>query len=261
VTGAALGRVMIEIDGEGPTILFVHGLGGTSNSFQALLGALDGFRCVRPDLPGSGRSPTPAGKLTMDGFVETIGEVIRVIGAAPVHLVAHSMGTTVCQHLAAKMPEWVTSLTLFGPIHEPSDTARQRLKDRARAARQEGMIGIADAVAGGLPSATKRASPLVVPFLRESHMRQDAEGFAQSCEALADAQAADLRLLRCPMLLVTGDEDTVAPPSIAQAIADKVEGATVKVLERCGHWTPVERPQDCARLLSEHVRGTRRLMI
>ena len=252
---------MIEIDGEGPTILFVHGLGGTSNSFQALLGALDGFRCVRPDLPGSGRSPTPAGKLTMDGFVETIGEVIRVIGAAPVHLVAHSMGTTVCQHLAAKMPEWVTSLTLFGPIHEPSDTARERLKDRARAARQEGMIGIADAVAGGLPSATKRASPLVVPFLRESHMRQDAEGFAQSCEALADAQAADLRLLRCPMLLVTGDEDTVAPPSIAQAIADKVEGATVKVLERCGHWTPVERPQDCARLLSEHVRGTRRLMI
>jgi pimeloyl-ACP methyl ester carboxylesterase len=252
---------MIEIDGEGPTILFVHGLGGTSNSFQALLGALDGFRCVRPDLPGSGRSPTPASKLTLDGFVETIGEVIRVIGAAPVHLVAHSMGTTVCQHVAVKMPEWVTSLTLFGPIHEPSDTARQRLKDRARAARQEGMIGIADAVAGGLPSATKRASPLVVPFLRESHMRQDAEGFAQSCEALADAQAADLRLLRCPMLLVTGDEDTVAPPSIAQAIADKVEGATVKVLERCGHWTPVERPQDCARLLSEHVRGTRRLMI
>jgi pimeloyl-ACP methyl ester carboxylesterase len=246
---------MIEIDGEGPTILFVHGLGGTSNSFQALLGALDGFRCVRPDLPGSGRSPTPASKLTLDGFVETIGEVIRVIGAAPVHLVAHSMGTTVCQHVAVKMPEWVTSLTLFGPIHEPSDTARQRLKDRARAARQEGMIGIADAVAGGLPSATKRASPLVVPFLRESHMRQDAEGFAQSCEALADAQAADLRLLRCPMLLVTGDEDTVAPPSIAQAIADKVKGATVKVLERCGHWTPVERPQDCARLLSEHVRA------
>ena len=246
---------MIEIDGEGPTILFVHGLGGTSNSFQALLGTLDGFRCVRPDLPGSGRSPTPAGKLTLDGFVETIGEVIRVIGAAPVHLVAHSMGATVCQHVAAKMPEWVTSLTLFGPIYEPSDTARQRLKDRARAARQEGMIGIADAVAGGLSSATKRASPLVVPFLRESHMRQDAEGFAQSCEALADAQAADLRLLRCPTLLVTGDEDTVAPPSIAQAIADKVKGATVKVLERCGHWTPVERPQDCARLLSEHVRA------
>jgi pimeloyl-ACP methyl ester carboxylesterase len=165
------------------------------------------------------------------------------------------MGTTVGQHVAAKMPEWVTSLTLFGPIHEPSDAARQRLKDRARAARQEGMIGIADAVVGGLPSATRSASPLVAPFLRESHMRQDAEGFAQTCEALADAQGADLRLLRCPTLLVTGDEDVVAPPSMTQALADKIKGATVKVLERCGHWTPVERPQDCARLLSEHVRA------
>jgi 3-oxoadipate enol-lactonase len=256
VTGVTLGRVMIEVDGEGPTVLFVHGLGGTSNSFQALLGALDGFRCMRPDLPGSGRSPTPFGKLTMDGFVETVGEIIRVIGTAPVHLIGHSMGTTVCQHVAVKMPEWVTSLTLFGPIHEVSDAARQRLKDRARAARQDGMIGIADAaVAGGLSSATRTTVPLVVPFLRESHMRQDAEGFAQSCEALAEAQGADLRLVRCSTLLITGDEDTVAPPSAAQAIADKIKGATLKVLERCGHWTPVERPQDCARLLSEHVRA------
>jgi pimeloyl-ACP methyl ester carboxylesterase len=56
-------------------------------------------------------------------------------------------------------------------------------------------------------------------------------------------------------LIVTGDEDAVAPPSAAQAIADKVKGAKVKVLEHCGHWTPFERPRDCARLLSEHVRA------
>jgi 3-oxoadipate enol-lactonase len=249
---------MMEIDGEGPTILFVHGLGGTSNSFQALLDALSGFRCVRPDLPGSGRSATPFGKLTVDGFVNTIGEIIRVIGASPVHLVAHSMGALLCQHVAAQMPERVSSLTLFGPILEPSEESRERLKARARAARQDGMIAIADAaVAGGVSSATRAASPLVAPFLRESHMRQDPEGFAQTCEALAGAHAADLRFVRCPTLLVTGDEDTVAPPSAAQAIADKVKGATVKILERCGHWTPVERPKDCARLLSEHIRAQR----
>ena len=83
MTGAALGRVMIEIDGEGPTIVFVHGLGGTSNSFQMLLGALSGFRCVRPDLPGSGRSPTPFGALTIDGFVETAAISSATSPAAP----------------------------------------------------------------------------------------------------------------------------------------------------------------------------------
>ncbi len=255
MTGAALGRVMLEIDGEGPSVLFVHGLGGTSNSFQALLGALAGFRCLRPDLPGSGRSPTPFGKLTMDGFVDTIGDVVRHFGVAPVRLVGHSMGTTVCLHLAARMPEQVASLTLFGPILEPPDAARQRLKERARRARQDGMIAIADAALGGLSAATRTTRPLAAAFLRESHMRQDAEGFAQSCEALAEARAADLRLVRCPTLLVTGEEDSVAPPTMAQAIADKLKGATVKILERCGHWTPLERPQECARLLAEHVRA------
>ena len=212
MTGAAVGRTQIEIDGEGPAIVFVHGLGGTSNSFQMLLGALGGFRCIRPDLPGSGRSPRPFQALTMALFVETIGEIVQKVGGGPAHLVGHSMGTLVCQHLAARRPEWVKSLTLFGPIVEPSEAARQRLRDRARSARQDGMIGIADAAAaGGLSSTSTGANPLLAPFVRESHMRQDAEGFAQTCEALAAAEAADLRFLRCPTLIVTGDEDAIAP--------------------------------------------------
>ena len=256
MTSAAVGRTQIEIDGAGSAILFVHGLGGTSNSFQMLLGGLGGIRCIRPDLPGSGRSPRPFAPLSIDMFVETIAEIIEKLGGGAVHLVGHSMGTLVCQHVAVRQPEFVKSLSLFGPIVEPSETARQRLKDRARTARQDGMIGIADAAATGGTSATSRnANPLLAPFIRESHMRQDPEGFAQTCEALASAQAADLRFLRRPTLIVTGDEDTVAPPSAARALADRLKGAKLKVLEHCGHWTPFERAQDCAKLLSEHVRA------
>jgi len=256
VTGAAVGRTQIEIDGAGPAIVFVHGLGGTSNSFQMLLGALGGYRCIRPDLPGSGRSFRPFQALSLDFFVETLEEVFESIGGGAVHLVGHSMGTLVCQHLAVRRPESVRSLSMFGPIVEPAEATRQRLKDRARLARQDGMIGIADAAAaGGTSSSSRSANPLLTPFVRESHMRQDAEGFAQTCEALAGAEAADLRFLRCPTLIVTGDEDAIAPPSVAQALADKIKGSKLKVLEHCGHWTPFERPLDCARLLSEHVRA------
>ena len=260
MTGAAVGRTQIEIDGEGSAIVFVHGLGGDSNSFQTLLGALAGFRCIRPDLPGSGRSPRPFDALSIELFAETIAEIVEKVGGGAVHLVGHSMGTLVCQHVAARFPERVKSLTLFGPIVEPSEAARQRLRDRARVARQDGLIGIADSAAsGGTSSTSRNSSPLLAPLLRESHMRQDAEGFAQSCEALAGAAAADLRLLRCPTLIVTGDEDAIAPPSVAQTLADKIKGSKVKVLERCGHWTPFERPQECARLLSEHVRAHERV--
>jgi len=256
MSGAAVERIQIEIDGAGSPIVFVHGLGGTSNSFQALIQALGGFRCIRPDLPGSGRSPRPFEALSMDLFVEAIGEVLKKVGGQPAHLVGHSMGALVCQHLAARAGEWVKSLTLFGPVVDPAEAARQRLRDRARAARQDGMIGIADMIAEvGVSSSSRVGNALLAPFVRESHMRQDPEGFAQTCEALAGAEAADLHFLRCPTLIVTGDEDAIAPPSVAQALADRVKGAKVRIMERCGHWTPLERPQDCARLLSEHVRA------
>ena len=50
------------------------------------------------------------------------------------------------------------------------------------------MIAVADAVAAaGLSTTTKSTNPVVLAYVRESHLRQDAEGFAQSCEALADA--------------------------------------------------------------------------
>ncbi len=259
MTSVVVGRVAVESDGEGAPLVLVHGLGGSSNSFQALLGALRGFRCVRPDLPGSARSKLPDQTLSIDILTRTIADVASALAARPAHFVGHSLGSLVCQHLAALMPQAVLSLTLFGPILEPSEAARQRLRDRARLARGEGMAAVADAtVATGLSSATRNDHPIAASFVRESHMRQDAEAFAQSCEALAQAQAADLRLVAAPVLLVTGDEDGVAPPGMAQAIADRLKDARVQVLHRCGHWTPIERPAECGRLLSEFARARRR---
>ena len=256
MSSAMLGSTLLEIDGDGSPVVFVHGLGGTSNSFTAMLPAFGGFRCIRPDLPGSGRSPRVGLQLSIGLFAEVIEAVIRSVGGAPAHLVAHSLGTLVAQHVAVNAPACVRSLTLFGPIFEPGDAARDRLRERARMVRQHGLLGVADAAAsGGLSSSSKSANPLAGPFLRESHMRQDPEGFAQTCEALANAQAADLRRLRCPTLLVTGDEDAVAPPEATRALAEKIRGARVKILSHCGHWTPIELPKDCARLASEHARA------
>lgn len=259
MTSVGVGQIAVESDGEGAPIVLVHGLGGSSNSFQALLGALRGFRCVRPDLPGSARSRLPDGALSIDVLTRSIAEVASALAARPAHFVGHSLGSLVCQHLAALMPDAALSLTLFGPILAPSEVARQRLRDRARLARREGMAAVVDAiVATGLSSSTRNDHPIAVSFVRESHMRQDAEAFAQSCEALAEAHAADLRLVAAPVLLVTGDEDAVAPPGVAQAIADRIQHARVQVLHRCGHWTPIERPAECGRLLSEFVRAHRR---
>ena len=50
----------------------------------------------------------------------------------------------------------------------------------------------------------------------------------------------------------------MAPPAAAQAMADKIKGARVKVLDQCGHWPMLEKPADCARLLADFVRNQNR---
>jgi 3-oxoadipate enol-lactonase len=93
-----------------------------------------------------------------------------------------------------------------------------------------------------------------VALVRESLMRQEPQGYGRSCEALAAAQSAPLEDIAVPVLLVTGDEDGVAPPSNVRAIASRLPDVRVTVLNRCGHWTTFERPVECAHLLEEFLR-------
>lgn len=235
-------QLMVEEHGEGDAVIMVHGLGGASNSWGPQANLLSRyFRVVRPDLEGSGLSPC-TGALSIGGFVEDLLALTDKLGIKQAHWIGHSMGTIVCQHIAAKHPERAASLALMGPILEPPEAARKGIRDRAAAARDKGMIPIADALyQGSIAADTRIHQPAVAAFVRELVMRQDAEGYARTCEALAGAEAADLSAIRCPTLLVTGDEDGVAPPAAARKIAHGIAGARLEILHRCGHWTPLER--------------------
>lgn len=217
------------------------------------MAALARHRAIRLDLPGSARSSRVEGPLSIAGFVEFVKHVLVFVGVSRVHVVGHSLGTIVAMHLAASMPAMVRSLCLFGPLLAPPDSARDAIRARGKKARDEGVPGmqlIADAVQQATTSSeTKQRRPSAIAYVRESLMRQDADAYARTCDALAAAQAAETSAIDCPMLLITGDEDVVAPPQAVRQMASKISGARVEVLRGCGHWTPVEKPEECSDLL------------
>lgn len=231
----------VEVAGDGPPVICVHGLGGTSNSFTPQVTALAGFRVIRPDLPCAGRTANSE-KPSIASMAGALVRLADILGVRSAHFVGHSLGTLVCQSLAAERPELVRSLALIGGLAEPTGGAREALRHRAHMARSGGMTEIADAIVGSALSAeTKLRNPAAVAFVRESVLRQCPEGYARACEALAEAQAANHSRIRCPAVIINGEEDAVAPPSMARMLAERISGARAIILPRCGHWPTVER--------------------
>jgi 3-oxoadipate enol-lactonase len=216
----------IDSEGEAPPIVMLERLGGNSNSFQAMVPALSGFRVVRLDFPGAGRSPKPPQEIIAIGFlVEMLESAAAHLGVQRAHVVGYSFGTLIARHLPARHPQRVTSLTLFGAT-----------------ARHEGMSAVANHLIGSaLASAAANDNPMAVAFVRESHMRQDAEGFVRSREALGQAEKTDHWLIGCPDADRHRRRGCGRSAQCCAGTASKIGGAKTVILSRCGHWTPIEK--------------------
>ncbi|MEM8815748.1 MAG: alpha/beta fold hydrolase [Pseudomonadota bacterium] len=236
-------RIELDRHGEGEAMLLVHGLGGTSNFWRPVVSAFSAqYSVIAPDLPSAGRSELDP-QTSIESLAADMLALLDGLEIERAHLVGHSMGTIVCQHMAARAPERVTDMVLLGPLAEPPDAARTAIKARADAARAEGMTGIADVIADvALAAATKSGNPNAQGFVREMLLRQPPEGYALSCEALAQAAQAKPETIKCRSLLITGDEDAVAPEANVRKLAGQLEQSEMQVLSSCGHWTLTEQP-------------------
>lgn len=234
-------ELFVESAGEGPAVVFVHGLGGTTNFYEPQASALAAHhRVVRFDLPGAGRSPF-AGACSIESFADDVEAVIDALGLDTASIVGHSMGTIVVQYFAATRPDRVEKVVLLGPVREQPPAGKDATRQRAKIVREQGMEAVADAVVnGGTSEETRTQRPAVAAFVRELIMRQDPQGYAAHCEALADATAVDLGKIEVPVLLVTGSEDKVGAPATAEAMFNELPRASYELINGIGHWTAIE---------------------
>jgi 3-oxoadipate enol-lactonase len=234
-------ELAVEVEGEGPAVLLVHGLGGTSNFYQVQADALsERHRVIRVDSAGAGRSPVADG-ISTESHADDLAAVLDELGIASAAVVGHSFGTLVARSLAARHPGRVSALALLGAVREPAEAGRQAQRDRAAVLREKGTAAVAPGVvANALSETTRRERPEVAAFVRELVMRQDPEGYARNCEALAAATDPGPIDPGLPLLLITGDEDKVGPPGASRELADAHGHAGVEIIPGIGHWTALE---------------------
>lgn len=233
----------VDIRGAGQPVIFLHGLGSTSSVWEPQVRALpDTFMAIRYDLRGSGRSEhsTP---LSIEGWVNDLVALMETHGLQKARFVGHSLGTLILQHFTVLHPEKVSSLALIGVNRAPTEQRRQAVRERVAKVRANGIAPLADTIVkGGLSPYSFEQKPEIVGFVRELLLAQNREGYAASCEAMAASTAADISKIKCPVLVISGQDDNVSPPANGEAFAGELGNGEFVLIEKCGHWQPIEQP-------------------
>jgi pimeloyl-ACP methyl ester carboxylesterase len=223
-------------------IVFVHGLGGSTEVFLPLIETLrlePMYRRNRMhlfDLEGHGLSPTsPLSKLSIESFAEDLNGVFEHANiSSSVTIIAHSMGCLIAVEFASRHPSKIHKLILIDAPEAPLDIfQRQVMRARVETARTRGMLAIANGVANyDLPLEMGTSNPLAVAAVRSSLLSQDPESYAKACTALAEAKLPILENDEIEIAMVVG---SAIYPAYPKWIPIKNE-TPIHVLGSAGCW-------------------------
>lgn len=259
------------VQGRGPVVILVHGLGGFAASWGPTMETLSRRATVMAlDLPGFGRSAKPRTRYGLDLFTAALDGFLEAAGAGPVGLVGHSLGAAVALSYALAHPQRVDRVAVVAGL-VPGVTYQLSRIYRALALRG---VGEALALCGCAP--VYRAA-LARCF---HHPRAEEIAFLVSCDYATRtawaARAAYLSTLRAvrhdwevrsaefgkalptlatPVLLIHGQQDPVIPPAHCQDAAQHLPRAETRWVDACGHFPQLEHPDPVNGWLGDFLVG------
>jgi 3-oxoadipate enol-lactonase len=219
------------------------------------------FRCVAYDHRGQGQSDAPATGLDMDTLTEDAAALIASLRLGPVHFVGMSMGGFVGMRLAARRAELVRSLALIdtsgGPEPVENIPRYRRLEWVARWIGTRPVLGRVQAIMHGASARRDPARAADLRAWRDHLLHVDARALIRVVEAVLQRESSMplLPSIRCPTLVMVGEEDTATVPARAEELAAGIAGARLVRIPRAGHMSPIDAPEAVTRELASFLEG------
>ena len=244
-------QLEFALQGRGTPVVLAHALGVDLHMWDGLAAALAGeHEVLRYDQRGHGGSAVPPGPYTQEQLVDDAARLIREWGRGPVMFVGLSMGGMVAQGLAVRHPELLRGVVIANSSAQYPAAAREAWAQRIATVQQHGLASIADAtMERWFTPAFRAAQPELVERHRQTILRGSVEGYLACCHAVAAVDWLDsLAQVSTPALVIAGTQDAGAPPEMSEAIASRIPGARLELLE-AAHLSVAEQPQAFERLL------------
>lgn len=238
----------LDIVGDGPLVLFMHGIGGNRSNWRDQLEPFGAhFTACAWDARGYGDSDDYDGSLAFDDFVTDVLRVLDEFNVRRAHLVGLSMGGRIAIRAAMKHPDRVATLTLVD-THEGfaalSEQQRAAFVDSRRAPLLAGKQprDIAEPVARSLVSPTASAEHL--QRLIDSIAALHKESYIKSLEAtVAQVDLGDISTIATPANFIVGADDRLTTPAMHYDMAAKMGQAPVTVIAGAGHLSNIEKAE------------------
>jgi pimeloyl-ACP methyl ester carboxylesterase len=247
-----------------PQVVAVHGSASTGGQWRRLVDELSSaFDIVTPDLPGYGRQQDSltTGSPTLAGDAIEIARIAEQ-ASAPIHIVAHSYGAAVAVKFAINRPHRVASLTLIEPVlfhllrsGEALDMAHYtEISAVANAVRMTNLFGVPSYGMSRFVDYWNGAGswPAMKSSLRQALAGQSSQVARNFEAAFAETwSAAALRNLRCPTLIIAGQDSRGPAKRVAQIVFQAMPQARLKTIPGAGHMVPVTHPHITNSLIAE----------
>ncbi|HEX7119836.1 MAG TPA: alpha/beta fold hydrolase [Longimicrobiales bacterium] len=249
--------------GRGAAVLLIHAFPFHGGLWDEQIERLpDRWRWIAPDLRGFGRSApgAPAGPLAMDEYADDLVALLDRLDVPAATVCGVSMGGYVAFALWRRHPDRVHAVVLCDTrAAADTEAARRARVQLAIRVQREGARAAADAMLPKLLSAaTRRERPEIEARLRSMIESTAPESIVRGLEGLADrADSTDLLpTITVPTLVLHGAEDATVPVDEARAMAERIPGARLRVIEGAGHLPNVERPAAFDRELVHFLEAT-----
>ncbi len=260
--------------GEGPLLVMIHGIAGSSSTWVPAMPLLaERYTVIAPDLLGHGESAKPRGDYSLGAYASGIRDLLGVLGHERATVVGHSLGGGIAMQFAYQFPQMaerlvlvasgglgkevtplLRALTVPGTEYVLPFVLRRELHDVLGAAgRVVGRFGV-------------RADPFLTEvwqaWARLTDVRAQ-RAFIHTIRAVIDiagqrVSARDRLYLahEVPTMIVWGDRDQVIPASHGHIAHELIPGSRLEVVEGAGHFLPIERPELLDRLLRDFLATT-----
>jgi 3-oxoadipate enol-lactonase len=248
-----------EGPGDGDVVMFSNSLASNFTMWDMQVEPLEmeGFRVLRYDSRGHGKSDAPDGPYTIEMLADDAAGLIAELSVGRVHFCGLSKGGMVGQMMGVRHADKLKSLTIadsaaFVPAKEMWD-------QRIATVKADGMEAVVDStVERWITAHGRQRIPDEVEKIHAMIVDTPVAGFIACCEAI---KAMDMRptnpSIAKPTLVICGEQDTGTTPEQAKEIADAIPGSILTLIPDAAHLSNIEQPVAFTNALLGHLLAQR----